>query len=649
MNLAITLLVVIAIASVIGTVLQQNQPFNDYISKFGPFWFEVFKALSLYDVYGSAWFLVLLGFLLISTSVCVWRNAPRMVRDMRHYRLDVQLRSLRAFHLKREWERPLLPAEAVKRAALLLKLRGYGVRQKQEAAGAVLLAGMKGGANRLGYILSHSAIVVICIGGLLDGNLPLKLRALSGELVVEKRDLPASQVPPESTLPADASSFRGSVSLPEGAKADFIFLNVGDGYLKQMLPFTVALEDFRIEHYATGQPKSFESDLVLVDNTTGETVKKTIAVNHPLVYKGYSIYQASFSDGGSKLQLRAWSLDGPSSEAVPMEGAVGDELRLTTPTGPLTLELVNFKKFNIFPVEDDPTGKTHRNFGPSFVFKLRDQTGAALEYVNYQYPVPVKDRLYYLSGVRGSPAEEYHYLHIPLDERGGLDRFMALHASALDSERVRAAVRSQLEGVQEKPSEQVRNEVVDSIAALVQMFVVQGIDAVLARVDGSVTDPAKRNSMIDSYIKVLQGVLGELYIQVLRDEGLTPEAGVSEKDSVFFDDALTALSMLGPYGSPFYLQLASFEQRDASGLQITRAPGKDIVYLGCVMLMVGVFLMFYVHHRRIWVRVAALNGGSEVLFAGSGNRDRVDFEQEFTTLAEELDGLLQGHTSDKAE
>ena len=48
-------------------------------------------------------------------------------------------------------------------------------------------------------------------------------------------------------------------------------------------------------------PKSFESDLVLRDPEATAPVEATIAVNHPLLYKGYAIYQASFSDGGSKL------------------------------------------------------------------------------------------------------------------------------------------------------------------------------------------------------------------------------------------------------------------------------------------------------------------------------------------------------------
>ena len=100
MNLAITLLVAIAVASVVGTVLQQNQPFQDYIIKFGPFWFEVFKQLGLFNVYGAGWFMLILAFLVVSTSVCIYRNTPNMLRDMRSYRLNVQRKSLRAFHLR---------------------------------------------------------------------------------------------------------------------------------------------------------------------------------------------------------------------------------------------------------------------------------------------------------------------------------------------------------------------------------------------------------------------------------------------------------------------------------------------------------------------------------------------------------------------
>ena len=38
MRFAIALLTIICIASIIGTVLKQHEPINNYINQFGPFW-----------------------------------------------------------------------------------------------------------------------------------------------------------------------------------------------------------------------------------------------------------------------------------------------------------------------------------------------------------------------------------------------------------------------------------------------------------------------------------------------------------------------------------------------------------------------------------------------------------------------------------
>ena len=54
MRFAIALLTVICIASVIGTVLKQQEPVNNYVNQFGPFWAELFFAIRLNTVY-SAW------------------------------------------------------------------------------------------------------------------------------------------------------------------------------------------------------------------------------------------------------------------------------------------------------------------------------------------------------------------------------------------------------------------------------------------------------------------------------------------------------------------------------------------------------------------------------------------------------------------
>ena len=236
------------------------------------------------------------------------------------------------------------------------------------------------------------------------------------------------------------------MNIPEGARANFLFLGLRDGYLVQKLPFSIELEDFRIEHYPSGMPKSFESTILIHDKDLKEPLKKDISVNHPLIYKGLAIYQASFSDGGSELKLKAWSLDMPLREPLDIDTKVSSQLKLTTPRGDYNLEISDFKMFNIFPLPDnDPSGKKFQNYGPSVIFKLRAANGEAREYVNYMAPVIVDGRPFFLSGMRASQAEDYRFLHIPVDANGGVERFMRFLALARDEDRVKAVARRQAE------------------------------------------------------------------------------------------------------------------------------------------------------------------------------------------------------------
>ena len=107
---------------------------------------------------------------------------------------------------------------------------------------------------------------------------------------------------------------------------------------------------------------------------------------------------------------------------------------------------------------------------------------------------------------------------------------------------------------------------------------------------------------------------------------------LSLADQQFFEDAMTNLAAISKYGAPFYVQLESFEHREASGLQITRSPGKNIVYLGCVMLIIGIFMMFYIMPQRLWLMVKPLDGKLQLILAGSGLRNKEDFSKHFVEL-----------------
>ena len=644
MNLAITILVAISIASIIGTVLQQNQPYTNYIIKFGPFWHEIFQVLDLYDVYGAVWFLLLLGFLVLSTSVCIYRNAPIMLRDMKHFRLNVREKSLRTFHNFERWTLTGSAENTEERISQILSSRGYKLRRKQDDENTILAA-MKGGMNRMGYVLTHVGIVVICIGGLMDGNLPLTIKEWMGKVTVETRDIAAKDVPQESRLkPADSASFRGSVTIPEGSGSNLIFLNVRDGYLIQELPFAVELKDFRIEHYTSGAPKSFESDLVIHDDQLKEPLEKTIAVNYPLIYRGYNIYQASFADGGSVLKMSARPLFNKNQKSLPLEGKVNGVRQLETINGALTIEFNDFKLFNFFPADkNNPQGKKFKNFGPSFTFKVRDESGQAREYINYMSPVLQEGRYFFLSGMRRSNADEFKYLHIPLDSNGSMDRFFNFHALINDPKRVLQTAEQSVE-IALKTSNLVdsnmRDEIIASMIKLVGLFNQGGYIAIDRDIREKV--PTDRQSKVaEAYLKILQNMLQGLYLNLLNSEGVDVSKGIAEEHNRFFEDAVNGLAGLGAYGTPFYLQLTSFEHREASGLQITRSPGKNIVYFGCLILIIGIFMMFYVAHQRLWIILKPTDTGSEVLFGGAGNRNQRDFAQQFEKLVELFNKFLK--------
>jgi hypothetical protein len=97
MRFAISLLTVLGIASIIGTVIQQGQPYNAYLNQFGPFWFPVLEKTGLYNLYNTTWFVVILAFLVLSTSLCIVRQTAPMLREIRGYREHAREASLRQF------------------------------------------------------------------------------------------------------------------------------------------------------------------------------------------------------------------------------------------------------------------------------------------------------------------------------------------------------------------------------------------------------------------------------------------------------------------------------------------------------------------------------------------------------------------------
>lgn len=639
MRFAVSLLTVLGIASIIGTVLKQNEPYANYVVQFGQFWFSLFEMLGLYDVYHSVWFLLILLFLVLSTSLCIYRNTPGMLRELRAFREHATETSLRSFAHREAYEVALPAAALMQRLEGFLTAHGFRFKTAPRENGDVLIAAKAGSYQRLGYILTHSAIVVICVGGLIDGNVPFKIQELLGYKAVESRDIPESEVPAESRLSLSNLSFRANMTLPEGARGNAAFMRMRDGYLVQELPFTVLLKDFRIEHYATGQPKSFESDVQILDEDLPEPLNATISVNHPLIYKGIAIYQSDFQDGGSLLKFNAWPLLGAEGSPAPFSGRVLDNLYQGQGESRLTVELDDFRLFNVLNMSADGKGSPS-NVGPSVTFKVRDAQGQAREYINYMQPLMIEGRHYFVSGMRATQNEDFNYLRIPADGDFSLGDFMRLRAVLFDQSLTgEVARRFASKALPANGFDaEIQQKIIESTTRLLNAFA-QGGFVRIAEVIEELVPEQERESAAQTYIKIVGNAAFDA-LALSREQASLPAPVADDETVRFVHESLNAMSDLFFYGTPFYLQLTEFDHRQASGFQLTRSPGKNLVYGGSLLLVLGIFAMIYVRERRIWFLVKPQS--RQVLFAMSSSRKSRDFEFEFSHYREQLLAMLKG-------
>ncbi|MEG0040409.1 MAG: cytochrome c biogenesis protein ResB [Massilia sp.] len=671
MRFAISLLTIISISSIIGTVLKQAEPMSNYVNQFGPFWFEIFNKFGLYSVYSSWWFLVILVVLVMSTGLCLIRNAPKMMRDMRSWRENVRFDSLRNFHHKLEWQAPLAKSALAEQSALRLRHAGYATKIV-EKDGGMLVTAKKGAGNKFGYIFAHSSIIVILVGGTLDSDLPVRIQ----QWLFNKTPFTGSgviaDIPAQHRLGTGNPTFRGNTAIAEGQASRTAILNQPTGVLVQELPFSLQLKKFHIEFYSTGMPKLFASDVVVRDLENGHTFESTIKVNHPLIYKGIAVYQSSFDDGGSKLRLTGYPMNGAASASFPIEGEVNSATELKIGGETYAVEWSGFRPFNVENISQGndvravSKGKTFneqfaatlgkasgsaanpdatkdlKNVGPSVQYKLRDASGQAREFMNYMQPMTLDGSQVYLAGVRANPSESFSFLRIPVDERYGVGDWMRLRAALADPEaRAVAARRYAARALGGNQGSALAGQLQESAARTLGIFAggdgrggFVGVAQFLEKIP-----QAEQEKAAGIFMKMLNGTLWELW-QVAREKHGDAAAAPTDANGRFLQLATNALSDSYLYGAPVYLQLDDFTEVKASVLQLTRSPGKNVVYFGCVLLVLGVFAMFYIRERRVWIWVRDVPGnpeaGAEALMAMSTQRKTLDFEREYEDLSGKL-------------
>lgn len=257
-KLAIVLIIILTLASVLGTLIPQGRSAAEYTARYGHL-AGLVTSLQLTRLYQSFWFLALLLLFALNIIICTvarlgakWRKAFGLPAEM-----DAQTVSAMAVKSRFRLALPLGPARD--RIAGRLRSRGYRLGGSASGNSAVLLA-RKRRLGRFGSDVVHAGLLVVLIGGFISG--------LAGRRsTIELREGQTSPVPHAS--------------------------------------FEVRLDRFEMEYYPQGEIKDWKSTVTVMDNGAA-AVTRVIEVNHPLTYKRFSFYQTSYG----------WDWENPRLEII---------------------------------------------------------------------------------------------------------------------------------------------------------------------------------------------------------------------------------------------------------------------------------------------------------------------------------------------
>ena len=255
-KLTIVLLISLALTSSIGTFIPQNAGPEQYLRRFGPFWFQMFSVLDIFDMYHAWWFQLLILALAVNIVVCSVERLSKTWKII--FNPDPKLDPARILKTRnrQQFSLPCDPSRAREICENFFRKRYRRLRIEQRSRGFALAA-EKWRWTRLGVYIVHFSVVLLLAG------------ALIGSIF----------------------GYEGFVNIAEGQSADQIRLSNSNQIRK--LPFTIRCDDFSITFYDNGAPKQYRSSLTLLRDGK-EIFKKDIIVNDPLRYEGINIFQASY-------------------------------------------------------------------------------------------------------------------------------------------------------------------------------------------------------------------------------------------------------------------------------------------------------------------------------------------------------------------
>jgi cytochrome c biogenesis protein len=370
---AVVIFALIALTSIIGTIIEQNAAPEKNIKLIGklfgdsiaPALYNAFDFLGFMDMYHSWWFVALLMLFAANLTVCSIDRLPRiwkLVKEPVKPLTDEQFKNLGKEEIILKGK-----TEALKEAAgLAIKKAGFKFLETKEADGYQLYS-EKGNYTRLGVYITHLSILLILIGAIIGiffgfkGFLNLPEGKTYSVAFAQTGHLSPAQEEEMEKIIAALQSVEGSTSRAAqklGMEEQSLKLKM-KRYGIRPLGFSIKCNDFNTDFYSNSDmPKTYKSWLTIIEN--GAPVKingkeiQEIEVNTPLKYKGVTFYQSSYGlspEGGanSVFKFRITPKDGKTENIES-----GFEGSLSIPGTNLTGKIENFSPAISF---DQSTGK----------------------------------------------------------------------------------------------------------------------------------------------------------------------------------------------------------------------------------------------------------------------------------------------------
>ena len=88
--------------------------------------------------------------------------------------------------------------------------------------------------------------------------------------------------------------------------------------------------------------------------------------------------------------------------------------------------------------------------------------------------------------------------------------------------------------------------------------------------------------------------------------------------------------------SPYVFVLNGMAEKYYTGLQVNSDPGAPIVAVAAVLMIVGLLMVFFTSHRRVWIRIDTNQGLTRISIAGRSHKDAAGLEREMKRLLEKI-------------